>query len=297
MRFKDRKPGFVPTGAKPGFVLAVAAVVIAATLAGSASQQPRLADVLSRLDAYLERYEDTVNAIVAEERYSQALEPTASPERRETRTLRSDYALARSPGGHAWSGFRDTYEVDGQPVRDREDRLLALLADGSAASSQQALRITRENARFNIGDDVVTRTINVPTVALDLIHQRHRSRMSIEKRGEEMVQGRLAWVLAFRERDRPTIMRTPDGKDRRSRGTAWVDPASGEVLRTDLSWDGAPSGFIVVHYRRDDAIGAFVPDMMLEEYRGTQGLVTGTATYTNYRRFQTAARIVRPPER
>jgi hypothetical protein len=311
-------------------VRTAAILVITAGIASAAQQPARsLADVLARLDAYLQQYETTLATIVAEERYSQALEerrqavpgdreerrqavPGDREERRQavpgdrelaaqsatgrqTRTLVSDYALARSPGGHAWTGFRDTYEVDGQPVRDREDRLLALMADGSESAASQALRISRDNARHNLGEDVVSRTINVPTVALDLVHRRHRSRMSFEKRGEEVVDGTSAWVLTYRERDRPTILRTPDGKDRRVRGAVWVDPVTGEVLRTDLSWDGAPSGFIVVHYRRDERIGALVPDMMLEEYRGAKGLLTGRATYTNYRRFQTAARVVPSP--
>jgi hypothetical protein len=111
-----------------------------------------------------------------------------------------------------------------------------------------------------------------------------------------MVDGVRAWVLAFRERDRPTILRTPDGKDRRARGAVWVDPANGEVLRTDLSWDGRPDGYIVVHYRRDTGIGALLPETMLEEYRGARGVVTGKATYTNYRRFQTAARVIVSPD-
>jgi hypothetical protein len=280
----------VPT--KPGFAVAISAVAITCTAAAFAGQPLRLADVLARLDTYLERYEMIVATVVAEEHYSQALELTSSPENRLTRTLISDYALARATGGHAWTGFRDTYAVDGQPVRDREDRLLALMAEGSESAARQALRISRDNARHNLGEDVVSRTINVPTVALDLIHRRHRSRMSVEKRGEEIIDGRRAWVLSWRERDRPTILRTPDGRDRRARGAMWVDPATGEVLRTDLSWDGQPSGFIVVHYRRDERLDTLVPETMLEEYRGARGLVTGTATYTNYRRFQTAARVV-----
>jgi hypothetical protein len=274
-----------------------AAIVVALAGLVSAAQQrePKLADVLSRLDAYLDQYEVAVATIVAEEHYSQVLELEAAPGGRQTRTLVSDYALARAAGGHAWTGFRDTYEVDGQPVRDRQDRLLALMAEGSESAVRQALRISRDNARHNLGEDVVSRTINVPTVALDVIHMRHRSRLSFEKRGEEVVDSRRAWILSWRERDRPTILRTPDGRDRRARGAVWVDPATGEVLRTDLSWDGAPTGFIVVHYRRDERIDAFVPHTMLEEYRGAKGLVTGTATYTNYRRFQTAARVVPSP--
>ena len=272
-------------------ITAVAVLTITAAVAHA--QQPAVGDVLARLDSYLESYESILATLVAEERYRQTVAFPSSLTRQPTsRTLVSDYALARSPGGHAWTGFRDTYEVDGERVRDRADRLAALLADGSADSARQALRISRENARYNLGEDVVTRTINVPTVALDLIHPRLRSRFSIEKRGEETMLGVRAWVLEFRERDRPTILRTPDGKDRPGRGAVWIDPQTGEVLRTDLSWGGSPAGFIVVHYRRDERIGALVPETMLEEYRGHKGLVTGTAIYTNYRRFSTAARVI-----
>jgi hypothetical protein len=275
-----------------GPLRAAVAVVAIATSASGQPRPPTLNDVLSRLDAYLERYETTVATVVAEERYSQTLEFKAFAGQ-QTRTLRSDYALARAPGGQAWSGFRDTYEVDGQPVRDRQDRLLALLAEGSAASAQQALRITRENARYNIGEAVVTRTTNVPTVALDLIHPRHRSRFAFARSGEEVLDGTPVWVLSYRERGgRPTVVRTPTGRDRRTNGRVWVDPWSGEVLRTELSWAEPPQSVIVVEYGRDEAIGARVPITMTEEYHSDRGTVTGHATYTNYRRFQTAARVV-----
>jgi len=271
----------------------VGLVTCGAARAGAERQASALADVLRHLDAYLLRYESTLATVVAEEHYRQAVEDTSLPSGGQlTRTLISDYALARSPGGHAWTGFRDTYEVDGHPVRDRANRLQALMAEGSAESARQALRISRENARYNLGDDIVARTINVPTVALEFIHPRHRSRVSFEKRGEEVIDDVRAWVLSFRERARPTLLRTPDGKDRRARGAVWVDPVGGDVLRTDLSWEGAPDGYIVVHYGRDAGVGALVPETMLEEYRGAGGLITGKATYTNYRRFSTAARVL-----
>jgi hypothetical protein len=276
----------------------VPVIVLLIGSVAAAQPAPTLPDVLARLDGYLATYESTLGTLVAEERYSQWLEMSSSPSRgRQTRTLLSDYALARSPGGHAWTGFRDTYEVDGVQVRDRAGRLLALMADGSASSARQALQISRANARYNLGEDVVARTINVPTVALDFIHPRHRTRLAIGTRGEETVNGVRVWVVAFRERERPTLLRTPDGRDRRARGEVRVDPGTGEVLRTDLTWDGSPGGFVVVHYRRDDRIGALVPETMLEEYRGARGLVTGKATYTNYRRFETAARVVTSHDR
>ncbi len=262
------------------------------------AQRDDIRNVLARLDTYLEQYESSLATVVAEERYWQTLEVAGSASKTpQTRELVSDYALARAAGGHAWTGFRDTYEVDGASVRDREERLLALMSDGSDNSARQALRISRDNARYNLGEDVVSRTINVPTVALDFIHRRNRSRLSIEKRGEESMHGVRAWVLSYRERERPTILRTPDGRDRRAHGAVWIDPTTGEVWRTDLSWDGAPGGMIVVHYRRDARIGALVPDTMLEEYRGAKGLLLGKATYTNYRRFETAGRVLASPDR
>jgi hypothetical protein len=255
------------------------------------AQDPTLPDVLSRLDAYLVRYETQVAAVVADEHYEQRLE-LASGGAVLARVLRSEYALARAPGGQTWTGYRDTYEVDGRPVGDREQRLLALLADGAPDGPRQAMRITRENARFNLGEEIVRRTINVPTIALDLIHPRHRSRLSFTRRGDAVIDGRRLWALAFEERGRNTIIRTPRGGDRAARGGVWIDPQTGEVLRTDLSWSGGPPGFVSVRYRLEANVGALVPETMTEEYRTGKGTIAGRATYTNYRRFQTGARIV-----
>jgi hypothetical protein len=65
------------------------------------------------------------------------------------------------------------------------------------------------------------------------------------------------------------------------------------VLKTTLQWDGKPEGFITVSYDRDPNIGALVPVRMIEQYRRDEMTVEGEATYANYRRFQTSARIVR----
>jgi hypothetical protein len=275
----------------PTLRITVALACAAATAA--AAQAPSRDTLLSRLHAYLDRYEETLAAVVAEERYTQEVHDfrVRAPER--SRVLLSDYSPARAAGGHAWTGFRDTFEIDGRPVRDREDRLAALLAEGSVSSAEQALRITRENARYNLGADLVTRTINVPTVALDLLHRRHRDRFDITREEGAVVAGRAAWRLRFRERGTPTILRTPQGGDRRSTLTAWIEADTGAVLRTTIGWDGvAPAGEIAVAYRDDANIGALVPDRMTEEYRSAEWVVAGEAVYTNYRRFQTGARIL-----
>ena len=47
-----------------------------------------------------------------------------------------------------------------------------------------------------------------------------------------------------------------------------------------------------MNYDRDPNIGALVPVRMIEQYRRDEMTVEGEATYSNYRRFQTSARIV-----
>ena len=52
---------------------------------------------------------------------------------------------------------------------------------------------------------------------------------------------------------------------------------------------------ITVSFRPDQNVGAWVPLEMRERYDNSWGEVTtGHARYSNYRRFRTSARLVRP---
>ena len=278
------------------------------------AQAPRLDDVVKRVGEYVVGYEAQLAAVVAEETYVQTLEPERSArssrpgsnrdresygprdpgvptsQRPRQRTLRSDYALVRVEPG-PWIGYRDTFEVDGRPVRDREDRLQRLLATGGVA---QAARIAEENARFNLAGDLLTRNINVPTLTLELLHPRRRDRFSVRRSGTEEVEGRTAWVLEFRERDKPTIVRQPDGGDQASRLLAVVDPLTGTVMRTTLAWERV-TGSIVVTYGSVPTIPVPVPLSMTERYTTRDGFtIGGDALYAKYRRFQTSGRLITP---
>lgn len=71
-----------------------------------------------------------------------------------TREIVSDVAFVDTGGGHPFSlvVFRDVMTVDGKPVRNREERLRKLLlSDRKEESHKQAVRITDEGARYNIG--------------------------------------------------------------------------------------------------------------------------------------------------
>jgi hypothetical protein len=138
--------------------------------------------------------------------------------------------------------------------------------------------------------------------ALDLLGRRNRGRLSFQKRGEEQLDGVTVWAVTFNERQHPTLVKTPDGRDRPVRGTALIDPADGSVRRTELAFDdgrggAVPATTITVLYRREATLGLLVPYEMREAYRlktnaATLEEIDAVARYTNFRQFHTSARIV-----
>ena len=173
------------------------------------AQTSRLGDVVARLDGYLQGYEDRLANVVAEETYRQWVEQGSKNRRSTTsRMLRSDFALTLTSERNSWVGYRDTFEVDGVPVRDRDERLQRLLSSGAVG---QAARIAEQNARFNLGEGLITRNINVPTFALEMMHPRFRDRVKVRRTGADVLEGRPGWLIEFREQDRLTFVRTPEG--------------------------------------------------------------------------------------
>lgn len=265
------------------------AVVLVALLTLAAAQAPKPDEVVARVYRYASDYGGELANVVAEETYRQRAPQARGPER--LRTLRSDYALTWVGPREGLVWYRDTFEVDGLAVRDRGERLQQLLAGGATG---QAARIAEQNSRFNLRNDLLPRNINVPTFALDLLQSRYRDRFSTRRIGAEPLTDRTGWVLEFRERARPTIVRTPDGRDQPSRIEALVDPLTGEIHRTTVSWERV-KGSVIVAYDRVPGIAVPVPITMFERYTTPDGdEISGDATYANYRRFETSGRLIEP---
>jgi hypothetical protein len=102
------------------------------------------------------------------------------------------------------------------------------------------------------------------------------------------------WELEFLERRRPTIIRQTDGRPVFSRGRMWIEAATGAVLRTSLTVKMNPIGTytLTTRFERVAAMDFVLPVRLDELYVTPDQVVTGRATYTNYRRFQTGARLV-----
>ncbi len=275
------------------------ALALIASLALAPAPQLDLKALLRRAGEYAAEYHERFTALVAEEHYVQRTGP--DPRRPMTgrllvekeRTLRSEYVLVRDfAGAGSWIGVRDVMEVDGQPVPER-GQLHSLLDDTSRPLAARIRALSDLEAKYNIGD--VYRTINVPTLPLEFLLPDRQPRFRFKSAGPATLGGTPAIRVTFEERERPTIIQTPGGRSAPSRGTFWLDPETGAVLRSELRVSptfGIPvDAMIVVGYKHNDRLDMLLPDDMNEMYFTRGDRIEGHATYTNYRRFETEVRI------
>ncbi len=293
------RSSFAPAGSLAlGVTALVVSVVVAAGTAEA--QSPSMEVVVARMSAYLVDYESKAFELVADEQYDQWIRRRsgyggATVQRRK---INSTYFLIRLPNGQPWYGFRDVMSVDGRIVPRPQRSMADLLSERTIDAVEEALAMTRGNAKYNIGG--VYRTLNVPLQTLELF-ARYQKRFDYSDAGREKVKGQEAVVLGFREREFPSVVSDGFGGDILSSGRLWVHPETGAVLRTELSFSGPAvmtmkEAVIRVDYERDARLQLLVPRQMEETYGLDIEVVHGRATYRNFRRFETGGRLVTQPE-
>jgi hypothetical protein len=256
----------------------------------TAQPVPSAAEVSARAAAWLADYEARLSALVAEEDYTQKIAMltvgTAPLRPGETRRLVSDFMLVRLKDDEPWMPFRDVISVDGKPVRDRDARLERLFLRADAETLRHAAEISAESARYNLGR--LRRTVNVPVLALEYLRPANAARCRFEGPHRDRLDGEEAWKIEFKERtDGRTVIR--DGRNDRNvpaAGTFWIRASDAAVLRTVVKVGNAVThSEIDVRYCETPAVPVPVPCRMSEQYwtRGEQ--ISGTATYTNIRKF------------
>ena len=278
-------------------------IALFAVPVSSLEQEPSLAEVLARSTDFVNALHEQLQSVVSEERYEQRWSSGADSrggrgfrQRAHRRTLRSDYLLIQPDGSERYYGFRDVFEVDGRPVRDREERLTQLFLSDSASAEQQIRGILADSARHNIGE--IDRNINTPTLALLFLRQSYKPRFEFEHvphsspplglDGPNTDDTVDLWVIEYAETWPTTVVSGRDGRNMPARGRYWIEPATGRVLVSDLMFESADfNATITVRYEANDTMGHFVPVEMRERYGTRSGSrVDGTATYTRFRRFQ-----------
>jgi hypothetical protein len=285
------------------------AVVLWGRAAGVAAPQdtappPDRDAVLQRVGDYLAGYEQDLTAVVAQEDYRQRYLPSTVPGaatlgavRISNRRLRSDVLVLADPV-RGWVTFRDVFEVDGKPVRDRSERLAALFAAPTDEALAKAQAITAESARYNVDVNGISssRTLNVPTAALLYLRRAFQPRSTFALEGVQRSGGQRVVELTFIEQALPRIIGSPG--DLPMGGRAWVDADSGRVQRTALDYTLqnrklSTEATIDVTYAEAPRLALWLPSVMREKYESRFdgrfiGAISGEATYSNFRRFSVA---------
>lgn len=276
----------------------VCSLVTAASLAASAATErgptraPSLKTVLARTADYCVSHGAELSRVIADEHFEQELVSRSDGTVANKRRLDSEIAFVTLAGTDEWLAFRSVLRVDGAIVPDAAGRLERAFRDTPRSALAQASAITRESARFNLGP--VERTFNVPTTVLHFLLPSHQERFRFRKVAEERLGGELVWVVEFRERERGTLIRTPDGRSLPARGRIWVAPEVGRVIRSHLAVNAEVEARVDVVWRPEPRLTLWVPAEMRESYRTRDAYdVRGLATYANYRRFEVDSRIVR----
>lgn len=273
---------------------------------GDDAQRPVLAEVLARAAAYVDRYVETMASLTAEEKFVQDLRPITrwvmqAPGAIENRSytppalgrdqshreLTSDVVLLRVGPPLGWRVYRDVFEVNGKPVRDRDARLQQLFFEPAETAAAQSVRIAEESARLNLNLGGVERTLNAPGLPLGFLQadMQPRFAFTLDRR-----DGGTVWIVRYEEHARPTVFQHNRTLDNPSSGRLWINVDSGRVLRTEQVVK--PETFTVTvttTFEQDDRFGIAVPAEMREAITGTLNLrysLEGTARYSNYRRFE-----------
>jgi hypothetical protein len=293
---------------------AAAALCIVLFCASARAQQAfTVEQLLDRTTAYVEDLMTKFSRVVAEEQYTQEYliaTPQGSrgsfpgaPKTVERRVLKSDLLMVRPAGLDQWFIFRDVFEVDARPVRDRENRLARLFLEtrDSVTAIERAHEIATASAQFNVRP---MGTVDNPMLALGFLQRVYRPRFRFTLRGRDAAAGPDMWIVEYRETARPTLMRGTDNcytddrrrqldrvceqnKDIFARGRYWIDAASGRIARTEVVFSSlGTESRVTTSFQMDERLGAYVPVEMNFKRGGAGNEVRATATYGRFRQFE-----------
>ena len=245
----------------------LAAVLVGWASIGVHAQSKDVRDILHAAADYLVQYSQQLAAVSAEEEYRQS--DTSTGEMRSTRRLNTDFVLlGLGDGGVA--GFRDVFGIDSAPVRQRDDRLLAIFKSPSSSSLQQARALSDGSVRHYLS--VNLRAFDQPSIALEFLRRENQERSIFKVESLKTMDGARVAILKFNERSLPRIVPSPD--DAPALGRFWIDVETGAVRQTELAMVGkAASLRASVRYTNDPALGLWLPAEMSQQVE-----VTGTGS-------------------
>jgi len=273
-------------------------LAVAASMPCAAAAADDYPAIFTRATAYVAEFEAQFAAVIWHEEYEQVDRLPLQFGSSGTRFTRVGHRRLESemlfiPADDAtWLTVRDVISVDGKPVPRRLPELLA-----SRDVRMRDLRaLSAENGKYNIG--AIARNFNEPTLALLFLDSRYRARFEFSDGGSELLDGQPVRRIQFTETATPTVIRSQQ-RDVRASGSLLVEPATGRVLRTEMTLlqdQKKTRGHITVSYGMNAKLGRMVPVVMNEWYGYTWSKpeegTSCTARYSDFRRFETAGRVI-----
>jgi hypothetical protein len=265
-------------------VVAACAVAVLELTASTVvyTQSPQVDELRRRVGAYARLFITQFSNVVTEEEYEQRF---AISSRR--RRLKSDFLLVAYPGRRELvMAFRDVREVDGKPVRDKEDRITRMFVQPFENAVRRARDIHRDGLRFTIDNGRVMDPLTV--IGYLQLEYQTGFRFSLGAQARDLGPD-------VREID---LLPIPARGRTASPARAWVSQSTGEVFRTELrSGFGARAQTTTTTFTPDPALKIRVPAEMRDDVpRGGDDFI-GIAKYSNVRRFEvTTDSVVAVPE-
>ena len=260
----------------------------------SGAQESTLENVLSLAAEYVDQYQRDLGVVIAEEHYLQVTDGINN------RRLVSDLFVFSMPGEQEpWLAFRDVISVNGTPVEDRQQRLEDVFRESPIITGPVRRRLIMESARYNIGG--ISRNMNVPTMALQLLAGSDQHRFLFKKKRDRKIDEISVWEVEFEEHTAPALIKNGRGANLFSYGTVWIEPTTGRVIQTDFRAKDEVAELEIqmrVKYQADEQLGILVPEIMTERYKvrlrpltlspfARRNLeVNCEAKYSNFRRFE-----------
>jgi hypothetical protein len=298
--------GFAAAVLLCGGVVFGAATSTRATPPAAATAEPTIATVLDRAAEYVAGFHRQLSSIVAEERYVQHWSTVSGRRGRMEstdlghRALMADVLLVKPLDADDWLQYRDVYEVDGTPIRDRPERIGRLFREGTLSSDARMRTILEDSARYNIGD--IQRNVNTPLFPLQFLRASNQRRFTFTRTSDVAARPTTAdpeeagafrvstevWVIAYQERRSDTMIHTAGHRDFPSRGRFWIEPGTGRVLMSELLLENRSLKVAIdVSYQSEPLVGLFVPVEMRERYEAarTHSLIECRATYGRFRQL------------
>ena len=291
-------------------------VVAAVSLSAQQPAADSLDQLLAKATWYSIDFVNKLSNIVAEEHYIQdsnvALMTVAIPglggrgggtpnnvprSSSRHRELKADFLIVKS-AGDVWTPFRDVFEVDHIPIRDRDERLAKLfLSDkGGTDAEGRARAIAEESGRYNLG--AVQRTINNPVFALIFLQPDVRERFKFTTGKPDRKMGEDVRVVEYLEEGRPTVIAGLPGQDMPAFGRFWIESATGRVVKAEVRVEVKDvKANLTTTFRADERLGIDVPSEFREEYDLRDSRVNGVATYARFRKFEVkSSEELAPPD-